>query len=149
MALSAEKQLEMLRTMQTIRRFEERASEDYIGGAIYGVVHCYIGEEAVATGICSALNIDDLEIDDDPTAPLIIRGLTRDDIMTYNKNLDADRKKRVEEFGEEKPVKPASVEHLKVGGHLVVSSPQEDPLSWRVVKILHKKYKKLTLLKIF
>jgi TPP-dependent pyruvate/acetoin dehydrogenase alpha subunit len=59
MALSAEKQLEMLRTMQTIRRFEERASEDYIGGAIYGVVHCYIGEEAVATGICSALNIDD------------------------------------------------------------------------------------------
>ena len=50
MALSAEKQLEMLRTMQTIRRFEERASEDYIGGAIYGVVHCYIGEEAVERG---------------------------------------------------------------------------------------------------
>ena len=54
-----EKQLEMLRSMQTIRRFEERASDDYLAGAIYGVVHCYIGEEAVAVGVCSALNQDD------------------------------------------------------------------------------------------
>ena len=54
-----EKQLEMLRSMQTIRRFEERASDDYVSGAIYGVVHCYIGEEAVAVGVCAALNWDD------------------------------------------------------------------------------------------
>ena len=53
------KQLEMLRSMQTIRRFEERASDDYQAGAIYGVVHCYIGEEAVAVGVCAALNADD------------------------------------------------------------------------------------------
>jgi TPP-dependent pyruvate/acetoin dehydrogenase alpha subunit len=59
MALTPEKQLEMLRTMQTIRRFEERASDDYQAGDIYGVVHCYIGEEAVAVGICAALNKDD------------------------------------------------------------------------------------------
>ena len=59
MTLTTEKQLEMLRSMQTIRRFEERASDDYQAGAIYGVVHCYIGEEAVAVGICSALNRDD------------------------------------------------------------------------------------------
>ncbi len=59
MALSAEKQLEMLRMMQTIRRFEERASADYHAGAIYGVVHCYIGEEAVAVGVCGALNRED------------------------------------------------------------------------------------------
>ena len=45
--------------MQTIRRFEERASDDYQSGDIYGVVHCYIGEEAVAVGICAALNPDD------------------------------------------------------------------------------------------
>ena len=45
--------------MQTIRRFEERASDDYQAGAIYGVVHCYIGEEAVAVGVCAALNADD------------------------------------------------------------------------------------------
>ena len=59
MTITTEKQLEMLRSMQTIRRFEERASDDYQAGAIYGVVHCYIGEEAVAVGICSALNRDD------------------------------------------------------------------------------------------
>ncbi len=53
------KPLEMLRSMQTIRRFEERASDDYQAGAIYGVVHCYIGEEAVAVGVCAALNKDD------------------------------------------------------------------------------------------
>ena len=56
---SPEKQREMLRLMQTIRRFEERASDDFHSGAIYGVVHCYIGEEAVAVGVCSALNPDD------------------------------------------------------------------------------------------
>ena len=54
-----ERQREMLRQMQTIRRFEERASDDYHSGAIYGVVHCYIGEEAVAVGVCAALNDDD------------------------------------------------------------------------------------------
>ena len=50
---------EMLRTMQTIRRFEERASKGFLDGDVYGVVHCYIGEEAVAVGVCSALNNDD------------------------------------------------------------------------------------------
>ena len=59
MTLTREKQIEMLRSMQTIRRFEERASDDYQAGAIYGVVHCYIGEEAVAVGVCAALNRDD------------------------------------------------------------------------------------------
>ena len=59
MTLTTEKQLEMLRKMQTIRRFEERASDDYLAGHIYGVVHCYIGEEAVAVGVCSVLNEDD------------------------------------------------------------------------------------------
>ena len=59
MAISPEQQREMLRTMQTIRRFEERASADYVAGDIYGTVHCYIGEEAVAVGVCSALNPDD------------------------------------------------------------------------------------------
>ena len=54
-----EQQREMLRLMQTIRRFEERASDDYHAGKIYGVVHSYIGEEAVAVGVCAALNRDD------------------------------------------------------------------------------------------
>src|SRR5215475_13008853 len=59
MNLSTEKQLTMLRTMQTIRRFEERASDDFQAGHIYGVVHCYIGEEAVAVGVCGALERSD------------------------------------------------------------------------------------------
>lgn len=57
--LSPDRQREMLRQMLTIRRFEERASADYLAGRIYGVVHCYIGEEAVAVGVCSALRPDD------------------------------------------------------------------------------------------
>ena len=59
MPASPEQQREMLRQMQTIRRFEERASDDFHAGGIYGVVHCYIGEEAIAVGVCSALNRDD------------------------------------------------------------------------------------------
>lgn len=57
--LPPDKQREMLRQMLTIRRFEERASDDYRDGKIYGVVHCYIGEEAVAVGVCGALRRSD------------------------------------------------------------------------------------------
>jgi pyruvate dehydrogenase E1 component alpha subunit len=57
--LPPDKQREMLRQMLRIRRFEERASADYLAGKIYGVVHCYIGEEAVAVGVCSALGRGD------------------------------------------------------------------------------------------
>src|SRR4030088_2633932 len=57
--LPPEEQREMLRRMLTIRRFEERASADYLAGKIYGVVHCYIGEEAVAVGVCTALDHGD------------------------------------------------------------------------------------------
>ena len=59
MNLSPDQQRAMLRQMLTIRRFEERASADYHAGKIYGVVHCYIGEEAVATGVCGALEPGD------------------------------------------------------------------------------------------
>src|SRR5260370_34569145 len=57
--LSRDKQREMLRQMLTIRRFEERASADYLAGKVYGVVHCYIGEEAVPPGVRSALDRGD------------------------------------------------------------------------------------------
>ena len=59
MPINPAEQRQMLRTMQLIRRFEERASRDYLDDKIYGVVHCYIGEEAVAVGVCSALREDD------------------------------------------------------------------------------------------
>ena len=59
MNLSPDKQREMLRQMLTIRCFEERASADYHAGKIYGVVHCYIGEDAVAVRVFSALERSD------------------------------------------------------------------------------------------
>ena len=45
--------------MLTIRRFEERVVIDYRSGAIPGIVHSYIGQEAVATGVCANLRRDD------------------------------------------------------------------------------------------
>jgi pyruvate dehydrogenase E1 component alpha subunit len=51
--------LEMYRRMRRIRRFEETAEELYYRGTVVGILHLYIGEEAVATGACLALNDDD------------------------------------------------------------------------------------------
>src|SRR6201981_3155112 len=53
--LPPDTQREVRRRMHTIRRFEEHASADCLAGKIYGVVHCYICEEAVAVGVCTAL----------------------------------------------------------------------------------------------
>jgi len=49
----------LYRRMYLIRRFEETAGELYRRGTLLGIVHLYLGEEAVATGVCSALRADD------------------------------------------------------------------------------------------
>jgi pyruvate dehydrogenase E1 component alpha subunit len=49
----------LYRTMLTIRRFEERVSLEYARGNALGYVHLYIGEEAVASGVCNNLRKDD------------------------------------------------------------------------------------------
>jgi pyruvate dehydrogenase E1 component alpha subunit len=49
----------LLRDMLRVRRFEERCVELYTQTKIRGFLHVYIGEEAVATGIMSALRDDD------------------------------------------------------------------------------------------
>jgi len=59
MNMSKEELLRLYRIMLTIRRFEERVVIDYQSGAIPGIVHSYIGQEAVATGVCSNLRRDD------------------------------------------------------------------------------------------
>jgi len=56
---SNEELLRLYRVMLTIRRFEERVVIDYHSGAIPGIVHSYIGQEAVATGVCTNLRLDD------------------------------------------------------------------------------------------
>ena len=52
-------QLEMLRLMLRIRRFEEKLAYLFKRGRLPGFVHLYLGEEAVAVGVCSALRPDD------------------------------------------------------------------------------------------
>lgn len=51
--------LQFYRTMLRIRRFEEKLIELKARLAIPGLLHLYIGEEAVATGMCAALRQDD------------------------------------------------------------------------------------------
>ena len=46
-------------TMRRIRAFEERTSELFEEGAIKGTAHLCVGQEAVAAGVCAALNDDD------------------------------------------------------------------------------------------
>lgn len=47
--------LKLYQTMVTIRQFEEKVLELFLGGQIPGFVHLYLGEEAIATGVCGAL----------------------------------------------------------------------------------------------
>ena len=51
--------LEMYYHMKRIRRFEETAEELYYRGTVVGLLHLYIGEEAVAVGTCKALRDTD------------------------------------------------------------------------------------------
>jgi pyruvate dehydrogenase E1 component alpha subunit len=51
--------LDMLRTMQVIRAFEEAAAKALHAGHVRGSVHQYVGQEAVAVGICANLKPTD------------------------------------------------------------------------------------------
>lgn len=52
--------LDLYRTMQTIRRFEEMACQLLVDGRIPATLHASIGQEAVATGVCHALDPGDM-----------------------------------------------------------------------------------------
>src|SRR5215813_1696011 len=56
---SIEDQVQMLRLMLRIRRFEEKLAQLFKRGELPGFVHLYLGEEAIAVGACSALRADD------------------------------------------------------------------------------------------
>ena len=51
--------LHMYRRMVMIRLFEELVNDLYTRALMPGLAHLYIGQEAVAVGICEALNPDD------------------------------------------------------------------------------------------
>jgi len=59
LALTKEQLVRLLGKMLLIRFCEEQVVKSYARGEIPGGVHTYIGEEAVATGVCAHLRSDD------------------------------------------------------------------------------------------
>ena len=57
--VGVEKWLRMYRQMMAIRLFEENVNELYTRALMPGLAHLYIGEEAIAVGVCEALRHDD------------------------------------------------------------------------------------------
>jgi len=58
-AVRDERWLRFYRQMLKSRLFEEEVNQLYLGAKMPGLAHLYIGEEAVAVGVCEALRRDD------------------------------------------------------------------------------------------
>jgi acetoin:2,6-dichlorophenolindophenol oxidoreductase subunit alpha len=58
--LTPEELREFFREMLLIRRFEEKVEERFRAGELPGFLHVAIGQEAVAVGVCRALEDDDV-----------------------------------------------------------------------------------------
>ena len=79
---SKEQVLEWFETMLLMRKFEEKASQLYMQGKFRGFCHLYIGQEAVAVGLETAIRPEDYVI----TAyrdhgPALARGVSADACM--------------------------------------------------------------------
>lgn len=57
--IDREQWLHMYEQMFRIRAFEEQVNELYISAKMPGLAHLYIGEEAIAVGVCEALTRED------------------------------------------------------------------------------------------
>ncbi len=57
--IDREQWLHMYEQMYKIRAFEEQVDELYRGAKMPGLAHLYIGEEAIAVGVCEALTRED------------------------------------------------------------------------------------------
>jgi pyruvate dehydrogenase E1 component alpha subunit len=57
--LDKKTQAGLYETMLTIRRFEEHVAREVFDGHIVGFAHSYIGQEAVAAGVCRHLTVKD------------------------------------------------------------------------------------------
>src|SRR5436189_5978790 len=57
--MNRDQYLTMYAQMYRIRVFEEHVNELYTSGKMPGLAHLYIGEEAIAVGVCEALRPDD------------------------------------------------------------------------------------------
>lgn len=58
-ALSKEQLLRLYRQMLLIRRTEEQLAKSHQRGLIHGACHTYVGQEAVAVGVCAHLRAED------------------------------------------------------------------------------------------
>ena len=75
-------EVEMLSLMLLIRRFEERASQQYQAQKIGGFCHLYIGQEAVAVGALGALRPDDYVLTSyRDHGQALAKGTSPDDVM--------------------------------------------------------------------
>lgn len=80
--IGPDKAVEMYRMMLTIREFEEAIKMLFLEGKMPGTIHQYIGMEACAVGVCSALEKDDVIASTHrPHGHAIARGLSVDEIM--------------------------------------------------------------------
>src|SRR5688572_476769 len=59
-AITADQRLHLYREMLLVRRTEEVLAKTYAAGLIPGACHTYIGQEAVAVGVCAHLRKDDV-----------------------------------------------------------------------------------------
>ena len=80
--IGGEKLSGMLRKMLEIREFEERIRFLFLEGKMPGTIHQYIGMEACAVGVCSALQKDDVIASTHrPHGHAIARGITMEAMM--------------------------------------------------------------------
>ena len=72
----------LYRKMLLIRQFEQRVKYLFLEGIMPGTIHQYHGQEAIAVGVCSALNPDDVITSTHrPHGHAIAKGLSIESIM--------------------------------------------------------------------
>ena len=64
--LSQNDLLALYRTMVQIRRCEEQLARSHQRGLIHGACHTYVGQEAIAAGVCAHLRTDDVGLQHPP-----------------------------------------------------------------------------------
>lgn len=81
-AEAVSKMLHLYREMLLIRRFEERCNALFMQGKIPSTLHLYIGQEAVAVGVCAALREDDFVLGTHrPHGHALAKGVSPDTMM--------------------------------------------------------------------
>ena len=82
MAYDAEFLLGLYRQMVLIRQFEERVKYLFLEGVMPGTIHQYQGQEAVAVGVCSALQPEDVITSTHrPHGHALAKGLSAESMM--------------------------------------------------------------------